>query len=595
MSFYRKNTKEIINLLDDLEKKLNRNRPPSPSPNNNLNQNLFSTERNFYFNKNNSDIITPSMEFKIRNIIRDEFNSLILPYQQELHEGMNIIDSKIDKNTNEIKDLKLKSVNNFLSNNNSGLNFGQPNPFDNSQYVLRVEYENKIKELEVQISTLNSYSKTLKEAIDNKSNENNDYLSRDEYGQKLKEIQNQFNSISGEINQIKNNMINYNQSLNEIKIDSNKQKNDLLAELENIKNDFSEKVQDMNNNLNNTNGIIQSQNNANEVNGKIQNVSNGLNNLKNEFDVFTKQLDMNFMASLKTIVNQHVTIAEFNVEKNRISIIENNINEILNKNKNYDININSIQNNLNKLENKINNINMNNKSDSEIKEFNATNKNNINLDENQLNLLTELQNIDMKKLKKFDFDSFDELRNEINIIKNNNENLVLLRTKINELDTEIKKLKEKIDFDGSILDLKNKITSIIERINRLEKFHLKSSKVRVEQIDDGGDKNINNIFAENDINMFNKKKKEVIESENFGLSQSDSENNLENNKQNNDDDEFKEPEIDDISKKNNTKAQINTEEEKKENERRDGNEENNNKRNNENEDYDIGELDDILV
>ena len=417
MSFYSRNTTEIVNLLENLERRLDNNRPQQQNVNENnnynnnnrVNLNSLNINNNsnnfqeypFMNNLNNFDRITPSIEFNIRKIIKDEFNSLILPYQQELHNGMNLIESKVDKNINEIKNLKLNNLNNF-SNSNLGFNLNQPNPLDNNQYVLRVEYDNKMNELEIQISTLSSIAKTLKEAFANKSMDNNNYLDKDEYDQKLKEIQNQIDSISGEINQYQKNLTDFKQSLSEIKINSNKMQNDFLTEIQNI------------------NGIIQNQANTNDVNGKIQNVNMNLNNLKNDFDVFTRQLDMNFMGSLKTIVNQHVTIAEFNEVKNAISGFENNINNILNKNKNYDININNIQNKLNSLENKINNININNKNNSEIGELNeSNNKNNINLDENKLNLLNELQNIDINKLQNFDFDSINDLRNEINIIKNN--------------------------------------------------------------------------------------------------------------------------------------------------------------------------------
>ena len=641
MSFYGKNTKEIVNLLEDLEKRLDSNRPKSQNVNanynydnnnnnranfisyNNNNSNNFQ-EYPFMNNQSNFSKISPSMEFNIRKIIQEEFNSLIIPYQQELNGRMNLIESKVDKNSNEIKNSKFNNLNNF-SNSNLGFNFNQPNPLDNSQYVLRVEYDNKMNELEIQISTLNSISKTLKEAFDNKSmdNNNNNYLDRDEFGQKLKEIQNQFDSISGEINKCQKNIMDFKQSLSEIRINSNKMQNDLLTEIQNIKNDFSEKVQNMSNNFNNINGIIQNQTNANDVNGKIQNINMNLNNLKNEFDVFTKQLDMNFMGSLKTIVNQHVTIAEFNEVKNTISGCENDIKNIINKNKNYDININNIQNKLNSLEN-----NINNKNNSEIGELSGfNNKNNINLDEYKLNILNELQNIDMNKLKTFDFDSVNELKNEINFIKNNNENSVILRTKINELDTEIKKLKERIDFDKTITDLKNDINNLEQRIKKLESLHnneMKASTLKVVpiQTDNNVDNknDINNLYekdinikssgaeeinreANNNINQDKSKNKEVITSANYLGNPSINENNLNNNKDSKnfalDEDEFEEPEEDNVMKNKNTNVKK-PEEEKKENEENQNdntkkNNDNNNVKASRNDDFDIGDLDDILI
>ena len=533
MSIYRQNNKEILNLLEKLENKLNKHKPYNPlEDTNNGNQPLFSTQTNMNINtnnysgyslnnQNNIDKISPSMEFNIRNLIRDEFTSLILPYQQELHNGLNIIDSKIDKNSNEIKDLKLKNINNIqnlISTGEAGFNFNPPNPLDNNQFVLRVEYDNKIKELEFQISAINTYSQTLKEAFDNNLKGGNSYLGRDDFGQKIKEIQNQFDSIFGDINQFKNNISNINQSLGEIKLNSNRNKNDLLNEIQNIKSDFSQKILSMNNNLSDVNRNNQGPTNNTDVNGKIQKVNLELNNLKNEFNVLTDQLDMNFMSSLKTIVNQHITFAEFNVVKKKISDFEENINNIINKNKTYDMNINNIQNNINNLENKINNINKNNKSSEimELNDINSNDKKNINLDESKLNLLNELQKVNINKLQKFDFDVVNDIKNEINVIKNkneNDENLVILKTKINELDTQLEQLKEKMDFNKIISDLESNINSINNRLTKLEKANianLKGSKLVVTQINDEDDNEKENVIKNNNILNNNNVRPKII-------------------------------------------------------------------------------------
>ena len=253
MSTSRKTNKEIIQLLDNLENKLNRYQPQYQGENENNNYNnkkeLYSEKVNFsnninnYMeypfmnNKNNIDKISPSMEFDIRKIIKEEFNSLILPYQQEMHNQFNIIDSKIDKHTNEINDLKSKKFNNFqnfmLSGDND-FNFNQQNSLNSNQFVLKFEYENKIKELTHQINNLNNFSKSLKEAFDNLVD--NKYMRKDDFGQKMNEIQSQFDTIFGEINQFHNNENNMNQSLGELKINSNKIKNDILKEIQTLKN-----------------------------------------------------------------------------------------------------------------------------------------------------------------------------------------------------------------------------------------------------------------------------------------------------------------------------------------------------------------------
>ena len=175
-------TKDILNILDDLENKLSRHKTqtnsrgstysyaqynPKYSGQAEINQ-YTNNYRNAALQSINSlppqQIISSSNEYNIRKIIKDEFSSLILPYQQDLHNNLNILETKINNNTNKIKELNSNNLDNlnnilnrggmtnYISNNNQPL-------INNNQYVLRVEYDNKILELEHQLSTLNSFSK----------------------------------------------------------------------------------------------------------------------------------------------------------------------------------------------------------------------------------------------------------------------------------------------------------------------------------------------------------------------------------------------------------------------------------------------------
>ena len=117
MSSSRQMNKEMLNLLDKLEENLNKHKstvresPPEnyrSYPNNyqfsTLNNNFsnypdypeynFNTIQNNY---NNSQI-SSSMEFSIRKIIKEEFTTLIIPYQQELHKSVDILEYKINNN-----------------------------------------------------------------------------------------------------------------------------------------------------------------------------------------------------------------------------------------------------------------------------------------------------------------------------------------------------------------------------------------------------------------------------------------------------------------------------------------------------------------
>ena len=239
--------KQMISILDDLENRLNRHIPQyQREPEFNNNNNLFNINRsNMNMNnnieypllnsQNNYDNISPSMEYKIRQIIKDEFNLLILPYQKEMHNGFNIMESKIEKNSNELKNIQSKNLNNFqnfLSGEND-FNLNQPNALDNNQYVLRFEYDNKMNELTHQITTLNSFTKSLKDAFDNIGERK--YNKGDDFSQKMNEIQNQFDAILGDMNQFQNNINNINQSLAEMKINNNKLKNELQNEIQTLK------------------------------------------------------------------------------------------------------------------------------------------------------------------------------------------------------------------------------------------------------------------------------------------------------------------------------------------------------------------------
>ena len=82
----------------------------------------------------------------------------------------------------------------------------------------------------------------------------------------------------------------------------------------------------------------------------------------------------------------------------------------------------------------------------------------------------------MNKFLNFDYNIINEMKEEI---KNNNENLALMKTEINELDTELKKLKQKLNFSGSIKDIKDSLMNINDRIDKLEKNQFKKSVVMV--------------------------------------------------------------------------------------------------------------------
>ena len=286
-------TKEIYNIIENLEYKLNNrvryssrdnSNRPRPFMNNYMDYNIPNqinqNQLNNKFNRNVSQppelqMQSPLNEYYIRKIIKDEFSSLIIPYQQDLHSNLNILESKINNNTNQIKELNSKNldnINNIINRGGMGnFVYGNNQPsFDNNQYVLRVEYENKITELEHQLSLINTFSKSLKETVEANmientkninenlkkfssdqlinNNQNNNYLDKKDFDEKIKEYEEQFDRIYSEMNQFQTTL---NKLSNESKVNENKI-NNINEEIKKI-NGINEDIKALESNINNVN------------------------------------------------------------------------------------------------------------------------------------------------------------------------------------------------------------------------------------------------------------------------------------------------------------------------------------------------------
>ena len=132
MSYYsttdNQTTRKIYNIIDDLEQKLsNRNKSRkkyNPEYINYTNYNIdLTNDSNTYYpkpqanlsnvtyyqplNPNQSQVIpqnltmNQSSDIDIRKIIKEEFSSLILPYQTEMNNNINILKKKYDNLSND--------------------------------------------------------------------------------------------------------------------------------------------------------------------------------------------------------------------------------------------------------------------------------------------------------------------------------------------------------------------------------------------------------------------------------------------------------------------------------------------------------------
>ena len=144
-----------------------------------ITKNLDNLETNIYKRYNN-----PSMSyFEIKNIIRNEFAELIIPYQNQINSYDNkfnlkfdemesnlkgIIDSKIFDNMNQtiqIINLALKNSNYVNNNDKNNIQNRIENNKNNLEYklnlMLKNQYDNKFDVLERQMNSIMNIKKII--------------------------------------------------------------------------------------------------------------------------------------------------------------------------------------------------------------------------------------------------------------------------------------------------------------------------------------------------------------------------------------------------------------------------------------------------
>ena len=471
------------------------------------NNNYFSEE----ISKSNSSGSSLSY-YHIKNIIRNEFAELIIPYQKQLNNYDNIIQQKIDiveSNLKGIIDSKsfdnmnhtAQMINMVMNNSNFGNNNGQNMVNNNNKnnlenklnLMLKNQYDNKIDVMERQISSMNSLLKTFKETFDSnmldifkKEDYKKTYTEKSEY-EKYK------NEINSDIRKIKEEQKKLN-AMNETLEKLFKNINELTVQSDNNNNNFLNEINSLKNNFGNMDKILT------DLEGKLN--INQLDKLK--------QINLE---SLKSI-----NIYEINEMKEKIKSMNDNVDDLYEKLKNNDKNINNINIKYNELEQNLNYINkdveflnkqnliekieeinkkledsviknksVSNQNENLIKESsNKNQENNDNIKESnneeienenifglkgsrrQRRNLTKVEN--NSKIKNsnlnFDFDNIkkqlDELSNQnkmlISKIETNNNNFMnineqknLLNQKLDELNKKVKETENRL----YLLELKN--------------------------------------------------------------------------------------------------------------------------------------------
>ena len=266
------------------------------------NNNYFSEE----ISKSNSSGSSLSY-YDIKNIIRNEFAELIIPYQKQLNNYDNIIQQKIDTVESNLKGIidsksfdnmnhTAQMINMVMKNSNFGNNSGQNMVNNNNKnnlenklnLMLKNQYDNKIDVMERQISSMNSTEKSEYEKYKNEINSDI---------RKIKEEQKKLNAMNETLEKLFKN-------INELTVQSDNNNNNFLNEINSLKNNFG-------------------------------NMDKILTDLEGKLNI--NQLDKLKQINLESL--KSINIYEINEMKEKIKSMNDNVDDLYEKLKNNDKNI----------------------------------------------------------------------------------------------------------------------------------------------------------------------------------------------------------------------------------------------------------------
>ena len=178
-------SKNVYTILDNMEQSFNKHSLAS----NNNHQITFIKQNNLILDKKQQMLVSntnfqsknilaldQSSIYNIKQIIREEFASMILSYQKDMYTNINKLESKINNINFSLNDRK----NNDYLNNTEKININK-NPKSllySNEYLLKAEYETKIMEYDQQFIALNAFMRALKDTVENKFKEGNDENSK---------------------------------------------------------------------------------------------------------------------------------------------------------------------------------------------------------------------------------------------------------------------------------------------------------------------------------------------------------------------------------------------------------------------------------
>lgn len=492
MSFYsttnNQTTRKIYNIIDDLQQKLsdrNKSKKKYRVPENsnyseyninftdNINSNYLRSQINSFsndiynqqpINTNQSQVIpqnitvNQSSDLEIRKIIREEFNSLISPYQSDLNNNINMLQIKINNISNDFQNetKQLRSSPN-INTNEENLKKEIYNILSN--YVSYNEYNKKMKELEDQIA----------------SNMNNLNLRN--------------NSAQVFNDKFTNEIKNINQSIQELKMKNQENNNKFNNFINNYDNEMTSLKQ-------NYNKFI-----TNEI--KLNDIFDKNSFLQKNFEGYKEETN-----NFKNVIN--LSLSENNQKINEIENKQNNINEKINdfenRYKKTNEEINNINKNLLDTINSINNLQDKNNNNIDI--------NNINNNTNQINEIKDkIEKMNLNNLVKLDINKIDSINDKYEELMSNNQKLFQVleqyNTTITDLNTKLNKLREDYEKDS-----KKKYNQINLRISKVEdeskdqiSFRNSTINYNAQKDNDNFRKDIN--LMKEKLNNFDKKIEEI--------------------------------------------------------------------------------------
>ena len=416
-------------------------------------------------NNNNEDILLLKEELlKTIDSLNENFNNQLLKQSESF--------SKIQKEMKEESDNKIKEMNNELNKKINDLN-NMKNKYENMnkkmddiQNSLNENkkiingYEGKINEINSKVNNLSEQIKNINTLVNEQIEKNNKKLKDDinNLSKKLNEKLVSTASISKEEKETKVVESGNQEELNELRTNLNSiedQIEQIQKDIENNKNNGENNFKSINKEMNDLNEKVK-QNSEALMNINNNNEGNGNENINEELN--------NRLADLENVINDFESKIN-NLENdfknmNTKNEANKNDNKLVNK-LSEDVNnkLSSFENIIKNLGSKINNLE------------NNLNNNQANPQQEQTNQydekILELENITKDIEARINDYDFDKLIQNISFLMEKDNNAEILK-KINNLETRINQIKEKVNKPDTSNRRNDISPELINKINEIE-------------------------------------------------------------------------------------------------------------------------------